>query len=234
MTKKIFDIVISTIILIFFSPLIFISLIIVFSEDFSNPIYVSRRVGEKFKNFNLLKIRSMIANADKSGVNSTSSNDERITRAGRLIRKFKMDEILQLINVLKGDMSLVGPRPQIPSEVKKYSEFEKKLLSIKPGITDFSSIIFSDEGEILKDSLDPDKDYDKLIRPWKSKLGVFYINNRNIINDFYLIILTAISIFNRGFTLLLVSKLLEKLNADDDLILIAKRNTDLDQFNTKK
>ena len=120
---------------------------------------------KNFRNFKLLKIRSMISNADKSGVSSTSSNDSRITSIGKIIRKFKMDEILQLINVIRGEMSLVGPRPQILSEVKMYSDFEKNLLSIKPGITDFSSIIFSDEGDILKNSSDPNKDYNKLIRP---------------------------------------------------------------------
>ena len=131
----------------------------------------------------------MINNADKSGISSTSVNDKRITSIGKFIRKFKIDEILQLVNVIKGDMSLVGPRPQIPSEVELYSEYEKNLLSIKPGITDFSSIIFSDEGEILKDSLDPNQDYNKLIRPWKSKLGIFYINNRDNFIDLQLLFL---------------------------------------------
>ena len=143
----------------------------------------------------------MINNADKSGVTSTSSNDKRITYIGKFIRKTKMDEILQLINVIKGDMSLVGPRPQIPSEVKFYSDYEKNLLSIKPGITDFSSIIFSDEGEILKDSQDPNTDYNTLIRPWKSKLGIFYINNHNNFIDINLMILTFLSIFNKKIVL---------------------------------
>ena len=144
MLKILIDKFISLFVLVIFFPLIVVCLFLVFLKDFSNPIYISTRVGKNFKNFNLLKIRSMINNADKSGVTSTSSNDKRITYIGKFIRKSKIDEILQLINVIKSDMSLVGPRPQIPSEVKFYSDYEKNLLSIKPGITDFSSIIFSD------------------------------------------------------------------------------------------
>lgn len=234
MLKILIDKLFSILILFFFLPIILIFLILVFFQDFSNPIYVSTRVGKNFRNFKLLKIRSMISNADKSGVSSTSSNDSRITSIGKIIRKFKMDEILQLINVIRGEMSLVGPRPQILSEVKMYSDFEKNLLSIKPGITDFSSIIFSDEGDILKNSSDPNKDYNKLIRPWKSKLGVFYINNSNILIDLQLIILTVLSILNRDFALKMISKLLKKLNADTDLVVVAKRKCNLNEFQIKK
>ena len=234
MLKILIDKLFSILILFFFLPIILIFLILVFFQDFSNPIYISTRVGKNFRNFKLLKIRSMISNADKSGVSSTSNNDSRITSIGKIIRKFKMDEILQLINVIRGDMSLVGPRPQILSEVKMYSDFEKNLLSIKPGITDFSSIIFSDEGDILKNSSDPNKDYNKLIRPWKSKLGVFYINNSNILIDLQLIILTVLSILNRDFALKMISKLLKKLNADTELVVVAKRKCNLNEFQIKK
>tara|TARA_B100001093_G_C26550423_1_gene894237 strand:- start:154 stop:858 length:705 start_codon:yes stop_codon:yes gene_type:complete len=234
MLKILLDKFISIIVLLIFSPIIVICLILVFLKDFSNPIYISIRVGKNFKNFNLLKIRSMISNADKTGVTSTSANDKRITNIGKFIRKFKIDEILQLINVIMGDMSLVGPRPQIPSEVKLYTEFEKDLLLIKPGITDFSSIIFSDEAQILKNSLDPNEDYNKLIRPWKSKLGVFYVNNYNFYIDLKLIFLTILSIINRETALKSVSELLEKLKAEDDLTIVAKRKCNLNEFQVKK
>ena len=234
MLKILLDKFISIIVLLIFSPIIVIFLILVFLKDFSNPIYISIRVGKNFKNFNLLKIRSMISNADKTGVTSTSANDKRITNIGKFIRKFKIDEILQLINVIMGDMSLVGPRPQIPSEVKLYTEFEKDLLLIKPGITDFSSIIFSDEAQILKNSLDPNEDYNKLIRPWKSKLGVFYVNNYNFYIDLKLIFLTILSIINRETALKSVSELLEKLKAEDDLTIVAKRKCNLNEFQVKK
>lgn len=233
MLKILLDKFISVFVLVIFFPFIVVCLLLVFLKDFSNPIYISTRVGKNFKNFNLLKIRSMINNADKSGVTSTSSNDKRITYIGKFIRKTKMDEILQLINVIKGDMSLVGPRPQIPSEVKFYSDYEKNLLSIKPGITDFSSIIFSDEGEILKDSQDPNTDYNTLIRPWKSKLGIFYINNHNNFIDINLMILTFLSIFNKKIVLQKISELLKKLNANDDLVYLAKRECNLKEFKVK-
>ena len=120
----------------------------------------------------MVKLRSMIINADKNKVDSTASDDMRITRVGMMIRAYKLDELTQLINVLKGDMSLVGPRPNVQRDVDLYSETEKRLLSVKPGITDFSSIIFSDEGDILSGLDDPDIAYNQLIRPWKSRLGI--------------------------------------------------------------
>ena len=126
----------------------------------------------------MVKIRSMIINADKTGVDSTSSDDMRITSVGKVIRKLKLDELSQLWNVLIGDMSLVGPRPNVKSETDLYTKIEKNLLNVKPGITDFSSIVFSDEGDILSGSDDPDLLYNQLIRPWKSRLSLFYIEKR--------------------------------------------------------
>ena len=230
MIKILIDKFISIGVLFIFFPIIVVCLLIIFLQDFSNPIYISSRVGKNFLNFNLLKIRSMINNADKSGITSTSANDKRITLVGKFIRKFKIDEILQLINVIKGDMSLVGPRPQIHSEVKLYSDYEKNLLLIKPGITDFSSIIFSDEGEILKNSVDPNNDYNLLIRPWKSKLGVFYVYNSNNCVDLQLMMLTIFSILNRDSALKKVSDLLKKLKADESLVKIAERKCNLNEF----
>jgi len=225
--KFLLDKILSILVLFFFSPFLFICLILIFLFDFSNPIYVSDRVGKNFKKFKLFKIRSMIKNASRSGVTSTSNNDNRITPLGKYIRKYKFDEILQLLNVIKGDMSLVGPRPQIESEVKLYSNFEKGLLEVKPGITDFSSIVFSDEGEILKDSIDPNKDYNDLIRPWKSKYGIFYIKNMSLKTDLIIIFLTIISIFNRKLSLNLLSNVLKKNDAEDSLIETAKRERPL-------
>lgn len=225
--KSLLDKIISILVLFFFSPFLFICLILIYLFDFSNPIYVSDRVGKNFKKFKLFKIRSMIKNASRSGITSTSNNDTRITPLGKYIRKYKFDEILQLLNVIMGDMSLVGPRPQIESEVKLYSNFEKGLLEVKPGITDFSSIVFSDEGEILKDSIDPNKDYNDLIRPWKSKYGIFYIKNMSLKIDLIIIFLTIISIFNRKLSLNLLSNVLKKNDAEDSLIETAKRERPL-------
>ena len=172
----------------------------------------------------------MVVNADLSGVDSTSSNDKRITNLGRIIRKFKLDELTQFLNILKGEMSFVGPRPNVKRDVKIYTDIEKRLLSIKPGITDFSSVIFSDEGNILKDKSDPDIAYNQLIRPWKSRLGLFYIDNRNIIIDLLLILITFINIFSRKLSLNLTSSLLVLMKAPKNLIRISKRNRELKPF----
>jgi hypothetical protein len=124
-------------------------------------------------------------------------------------------------------MSLVGPRPNVKRETDLYTFEEKKLLTVKPGITDFSSIVFSDEGDILKDYDDPDIAYNQLIRPGKSKLGIFYIEKRNIIVDFQLIYLTVIAIISKEKALVSITKILTNLGADNELILIASRKNPL-------
>ena len=138
-----------------------------------------------------------------------------------------MDELSQLINVLLGDMSLVGPRPNVQRETDLYTKSEKKLLLVRPGITDISSIVFSDEGEILSKSKDPDIDYNQLIRPGKGYLGIFYIENQSFLLDIKLIFITLITIFNRNLALKNVSKVLKKYNASEFLIKIAERKEKL-------
>jgi lipopolysaccharide/colanic/teichoic acid biosynthesis glycosyltransferase len=227
MMKRIFDFLISLIGLTVCSPFLIPVIIIVWLQDWHSPFYIADRVGQGNKPFKMVKLRSMIINAHKSGVDSTSSNDKRITGVGRIIRRYKLDELSQLWNVLIGDMSLVGPRPNVKKETDLYTIQEKKLLIVKPGITDFSSIVFSDEGEILKDHPDPDIAYNQLIRPWKSRLGIFYVENRNLSVDIKLVFLTVVSILSRDKALVKVSALLEKLNAGDDLVRIALRNVPL-------
>jgi lipopolysaccharide/colanic/teichoic acid biosynthesis glycosyltransferase len=187
-------------------------------------------VGKNETLFNMIKLRSMIKNASKTGVDSTGANDKRITKIGHFIRRYKLDELSQLINVLKGDMSLVGPRPNVPREVALYTLDEKKLLSVKPGITDFSSIVFSDEGDILKDQADPDLAYHQLIRPWKSRLGLVYVAHQNTFLDIRLMILTARAIFSRKKALNSVVKCLEKIKVDQSLIDVSKRDKKLIPF----
>ena len=225
--KRIFDFLASFVGLIMFSPLLLFVIFLVWINDFGNPFYTARRVGKDGKTFKMFKLRSMIVNADKSGVDSTSNNDMRITRIGKFIRKFKMDELSQLINVLLGDMSLVGPRPNVQRETDLYTKSEKKLLLVRPGITDISSIVFSDEGEILSNSKDPDIDYNQLIRPGKGYLGIFYIENQSFLLDIKLIFITLITIFNRNLALKNVSKVLKKYNASEFLIKIAERKEKL-------
>lgn len=225
--KRIFDFILALIGLIISSPILLPVIFLVWIQDWHSPFYIAPRVGKDEKPFKMLKLRSMIVNADKSGVDSTSSNDKRITGVGKFIRKYKLDELSQLWNVLIGDMSLVGPRPNVKRETDLYTIEEKKLLTVRPGITDFSSIVFSDEGDILKDQNDPDIAYNQLIRPGKSMLGIFYIEKRTFIIDIKLIYLTVIAIISKEKALNSLVVILKKLNATELLINIASRKQNL-------
>ena len=221
--KRLLDFLISLTGLIICSPILVPIIIIVWIQDWHSPFYIANRVGKGDKVFKMIKLRSMIINAHKSGVDSTSSNDSRITGVGRFIRRYKLDELSQLWNVLLGDMSLVGPRPNVKRETDLYTREEKKLLTVKPGITDFSSIVFSDEGDILKDTSDPDIAYNQLIRPWKSRLGIFYIDHRTIQTDLQLIYLTVIAVLSRDKALQNISVSLANLGADPELVRVSRR-----------
>jgi lipopolysaccharide/colanic/teichoic acid biosynthesis glycosyltransferase len=144
------------------------------------------------------------------------------------VRKVKLDEVSQLWNVLIGDMSLVGPRPNVKRETDLYTAVEKRLLNVAPGITDISSIVFADEGEILKESEDPDLDYNQLIRPWKSRLGLIYIENCSIWLDLKLILLTAIAVFSRKYALLGIQVILSKMDVPNDIMKVVRRNEALE------
>jgi lipopolysaccharide/colanic/teichoic acid biosynthesis glycosyltransferase len=225
--KRIVDFTFSLLGLLLCSPILVPVIFLVWIQDWHSPFYIAPRVGKNERLFKMVKLRSMIINADKSGVDSTSSSDKRITGVGRFIRRYKMDELSQLWNVLIGDMSLVGPRPNVKRETDLYTAEEKKLLRVKPGITDFSSIVFSDEGDILKDQADPDIAYNQLIRPGKSKLGIFYIEHRSTGIDFQLIFTTVVAVISREKALRKVVAMLQNLHADEELIAIAKRDQPL-------
>ena len=230
MIKRLVDIFISFFGLLFFSPILLPVMFLVWKEDKKSPFYIAPRSGKNDSIFMMIKLRSMVIDADKSGVDSTSNNDMRITSIGHKIRKFKLDELIQLWNVFTGDMSLVGPRPNVKYETDMYTHIEKKLLSVKPGITDFSSIIFSDEGEILEGEENPDLVYNQLIRPWKSRLGLIYIENQSILLDIKLIIYTAVAIFSKKRALRWVSSELRALNVNSDIVKISKREAPLIPF----
>ena len=225
--KRLFDIVVSLIGLVAASPLLVPVMFLVWIQDWHSPFYVAPRVGRGGKLFQMVKLRSMIINADKSGVDSTSAADRRITPVGHFIRRYKLDELTQLWNVLRGDMSLVGPRPNVKRETDLYTNLEKRLLEVQPGITDFSSIVFSDEGDILKDHADPDIAYNQLIRPGKGMLGLFYIDHRSLLVDLRLLWLTAVAIISRPRALAGVVDFLTELGAPPELIAIASRKSQL-------
>ena len=228
--KRIFDILVSFFGLLFMSPILLVFMYLIYRQDKHSPLYIAPRVGKNEKMFNIIKLRSMSINADKNGVNSTSLNDARITPVGYKIRKYKLDEFTQLWNVLIGDMSLVGPRPNVLADTNLYTNVERKLLTVRPGITDFSSIVFSDEGKILENKKDPNLAYNQLIRPWKSRLGLIYIQNQSLLLDVKIIIYTLIAIISKQRALNWSSSQLESLNVDSNVVSISKRKVELYPF----
>ncbi len=232
MGRRLLDILASALGLLALALPLAVILFLVWRQDRHSPFYVADRAGRGGKPFRMVKIRSMVMNADKSGVESTSANDNRITPLGHFIRRWKVDELSQLWNVLKGDMSLVGPRPNTMNEVATYSAEEMGLLAVRPGITDFSSIVFSDEGEILKDSADPDADYERLIRPWKGQLGLIYSQSPSLLLNLQLIWLTLIAIINKSRALKSLQPLLVRYGAKDNVMKIARRDAPLEGYIT--
>ncbi len=225
--KRLFDIIASASGLVVLSPVLAVVLFLVWRQDRHSPIYFGERAAMGGGTFRMAKIRSMIVNADRTGVESTGAADNRITPLGHFIRRWKLDEITQLWNVLKGEMSLVGPRPNTLKGVSVYTPSERHLLDVRPGITDFSSIVFSDEGDIIKDAADPDQAYDALIRPWKSRLGLLYAKNAGVGLDLRLIWLTVLAIIDKPKALKGVEHALVGLGAEPDLIAVSRRDRPL-------
>lgn len=188
--KRLFDFTLSLIGILGFSPMIILVAFFIKIEDFGPVFYMAKRVGLFGVTFTMYKFRTMIVNAEKFGPSSTSSDDKRITKTGRILRRLKLDEIPQLFNVLLGDMSIVGPRPEIKKFTDMFTEEEKAILSVKPGITDWASIWNSSEGEILDGTADPDKAYLEIIRPEKIRLQLLYVKKNNFFIDLKIIFLT--------------------------------------------
>ena len=191
---RFFDFILSLVGLVVLAP-IFIVLAIWIKTDSKGPVFYKQvRVGENGIDFGLFKFRSMVVDADKKGLITVGGRDPRITRSGYFIRKYKLDELPQLINVLLGDMSLVGPRPEVRKYVDLYTDEQQKVLSVKPGITDYASIEYMDENEILGKSSDPEKTYIEEIMSEKIKCNMKYIQNKSLVEYFKIIFLTILKI----------------------------------------
>ena len=191
---RFFDFILSLVGLVVLAP-IFIVLAIWIKIDSKGPVFYKQvRVGQNGIDFGLFKFRSMVVDADKKGLITVGGRDPRITRSGYFIRKYKLDELPQLINVLLGDMSLVGPRPEVRKYVELYTDEQQKVLSVKPGITDYASIEYMDENEVLGESNDPEKTYIEEIMPEKIKYNMKYIQNKNVSEYFKIIFLTLLKI----------------------------------------
>ncbi|MCK5762677.1 MAG: sugar transferase [Clostridiales bacterium] len=192
--KRIFDIFFSLLaILIFLTPGIIISILVVLSSK-GGIFYLQKRIGKNAKEFGIMKFRTMHKNADKKGLLTIGNKDPRVTKFGRFLRKSKLDELPQFINILIGQMSFVGPRPEASIYVKRYNEEQRKILQIKPGLTDFASIEYFNENEILAKFDDPETAYLEKIMPEKILLNLQYINKMNIFTDIGILFKTLFKI----------------------------------------
>lgn len=191
---RIFDILISFTICILLMPIFFLLSFFILTESKGGIFYKQTRVGKNNKDFKLMKFRSMYVGSDKKGLLTVGMKDNRITKSGYYLRKFKLDEFLQFINVLKGDMSIVGPRPEVRKYVDLYNEEQLKVLSVRPGITDYASVEYVNENQLLSKSENPEKLYIEEIMPDKIKLNMKFINNRNIFHYFKIIIITFLKV----------------------------------------
>jgi lipopolysaccharide/colanic/teichoic acid biosynthesis glycosyltransferase len=193
--KRLFDILFSFIGLLLLQPLFVVTAIMI-KVDSAGPVFFRQgRVGKNFRRFMIYKFRTMVVDAEKKGLRITSGGDRRVTRVGRMLRKFKIDELPQLFNVLKGDMSLVGPRPEVEEYVKLYEKDYREILKKRPGITDVSSIIFREEEAVLENQVDPEGYYKKILLPEKIRLAKEYIGNSSFLYDLKLILTTLHEIF---------------------------------------
>ena len=181
--KRLFDIISSFIFLVLFLPFFLILSFIIIIDSKGGVFFRQQRVGMNGKEFWLLKFRSMGKNADKKGLLTVGSKDSRVTKAGYFLRKYKLDELPQLLNVLLGDMSIVGPRPEVRKYVNLYNNEQLKVLSVRPGLTDYASIDYINESDILVQSADPELAYINEIMPAKLKLNLKYIETRSFSKD---------------------------------------------------
>jgi len=184
---RFFDIIFSFFGLIILLPFLLILALAIVIESKGGVFYKQVRVGKNNKDFKLYKFRSMAVNADKNGLLTIGNNDSRITKVGKFIRKYKIDEFAQLINVLRGDMSLVGPRPEVRKYVNLYTKKQMQVLTIKPGISDYASIKYFNENEVLSKSVNPEETYINEIMPHKLELNMFFLSNNNLYNYFKII-----------------------------------------------
>lgn len=188
--KRIFDIIFSLLGIFLLSPLFLVISICIISDSKGEVFFVQKRVGQFGREFKLIKFRTMHEDSERHGKLTMGYRDHRITRIGKILRKFKIDELPQLFNVITGSMSLVGPRPEVMDHVVHYNSEEMKVLEVKPGLTDYGSLQFIHESDLLDESDKPEKLYLERILPEKLKLNLEYINKRNLMTDMSIILKT--------------------------------------------
>jgi lipopolysaccharide/colanic/teichoic acid biosynthesis glycosyltransferase len=194
--KRFLDVSVSLIALIFLLPVLALIAAVIKADSGGPILYRGVRVGLNGRDFRILKFRSMIPNAELFGGSATANDDPRLTRVGRVLRRFKLDELPQFINVLSGEMSLVGPRPEVRKYCDMYTPEQLPILGLKPGMTDWASIWNSDEGSVLAGSLDPEADYERVIRPVKIALQLKYLRTQTTFTDLRILFCTIIKLVN--------------------------------------
>jgi lipopolysaccharide/colanic/teichoic acid biosynthesis glycosyltransferase len=228
MSKRLTDILLAATVLVCAAPLLLVAMLAIWLQDGDPPLYRAIRVGRGGRDFRMLKLRTMLRDAEQRGGTSTAKSDSRVTRLGHRLRRWKLDELPQFWNVLTGEMSVVGPRPNTRGGgVDRYTAEEMRLLSVRPGITDLASIVFSDEGDILDGAPDPDALYDAVIRPWKSQLGLLYVDRADAAADIRIIGLTALAIIAKPRALAGVDAILAHWDAAAELRRVCRRRTTL-------
>ena len=199
MTKRAFDLLASTAGIAILSPVLVVFAVLVKLGSPGPVLYRGTRAGLFGRPFRIMKFRTMVVDADKIGGPTTGGDDPRVTRTGAFLRRFKLDELPQLINVVRGDMSLVGPRPEVLSEVAEYTDEQQAVLTVRPGITDWASIWNSDEGAVLEGAADPHALYKELIQPTKLELQLKYVRERTFLTDLKIIAFTAVKLLRKGW-----------------------------------
>jgi len=196
MTKRLLDIIVSFFGLILVAPILLLIALVIKLDSPGTVLYSGVRVGKNGKPFRMHKFRTMVQNADTMGGPSTAADDPRLTKGGKFLKKYQLDELPQLINVLKGEMSIVGPRPEVPFYVDMMTEEEKNIiLSVTPGMTDWASLWNFHEGKILEGSFEPERVYQEKIRPEKIRLQIKYVKERSFFVDIKIIFKTILKIF---------------------------------------
>ena len=193
--KRFFDIIFSATLLVILLPLFLLIACRIFLDRNGPVFYVQKRVGRNNRDFNLIKFRTMVSGSDKSGLLTVGSGDSRITSTGRFLRKFKLDELPQLINVLMGQMSMVGPRPEVRRYVDYYTREQLEILSVRPGITDPVSLAYFNESDLLAQSSNPEKTYLEEVLPRKLELSLAYVKKAGLIQDFAIVCKTFLRVF---------------------------------------
>ena len=198
MLKRTFDLILALCALVLLGPLLLLIAVLIKLDDGGPVLYRGVRIGRAGVPFRICKFRTMVMNADRLGGPSTPDDDPRITKPGRWLRRSKLDELPQLLNVMRGKMSFVGPRPEVAREVALYSDEERALLRVRPGITDWASIRFRDEGAILRGATDPHETYRRVIRPEKMRLALEYVRTASLATDVQILLATLRAVVGGG------------------------------------